>query len=64
MAVRYAYIENVAFVDFRACYRCNLPTVACGTCRWNHELQAPTDRVPSTRALFLVPRQEREKAEV
>jgi hypothetical protein len=60
--VRWANVENVAFADFRACYRCRRPE-ACETCRFRPETTDQTGREPDTRALFLVPEPELEKSE-
>lgn len=48
-AVRYIEIENITWVDFRPCYRCQLPENACQFCRRNQD--QIEDSLPKYRAL-------------
>lgn len=45
--LRYFYVENVAFADFRFCYRCQ--SGVCETCRFRPELSDQTARALDTR---------------
>lgn len=45
---RHVTLENVTWVDFRPCYRCFKPALACQTCQHYLDGRARPGRTPSS----------------